>query len=121
NSLPQDEMLAQRMYSLTADVFRAVINLRWWSVSCPGNPGSHLAIREAAMSDTTSHRHPTHFDEKEFERRIPFKLIKTNLPGVYATPAPATDDYDPRTVHQSDLIRPGMTVRRPDSKAEPRL
>jgi hypothetical protein len=73
------------------------------------------------MSDTTSHRHPTHFDEKEFERRIPFKLIKTNLPGVYTTPAPATDEYDLRTVKPSDLIRHGMILRRPDAKAEPRL
>jgi hypothetical protein len=46
----------------------------------------------------TSHEHPTRFDEKEFERRVPFKLIKTNLPGVYTTPAPATDDYDLRAV-----------------------
>jgi hypothetical protein len=73
------------------------------------------------MSDTTSHQHPTRFDEEEFERRIPFKLIKTNLPGVYTTPAPPTDDYDPHTVHPSELIRHGMTVRRPDAKAEPRL
>ncbi len=71
------------------------------------------------MSDENSHQDPFRFDEEDFQQRIPFKLVRTNLPGAYTAPPPPTDDYDPNTVRPGDLIRHGMTVRRPDAKTEP--
>jgi hypothetical protein len=72
------------------------------------------------MSDATANEHPFHFDEAGFLQRIPYALIKTNLPGAYTSPMPP-DDFDPNTASPGDLVRQGLPWRRPDAATEPRL
>jgi len=55
-----------------------------------------------------------HIDET-FRKKLPFKLIATNLHGAYSSPAPP-DDFDPRTASPADLIKHGLLWRRPSAK-----
>lgn len=51
-------------------------------------------------------------DETAFEKRFPYRLLPTNLEGVYAVPAPP-DDFDPNTASAASLIKHGIPWRRP--------
>ena len=59
-------------------------------------------------------------DETEFTRHFPYRLVPTNLPGAYATPAPP-DDFDPRTASAVSLIKNGVPWRRPQPGDHPAL
>ena len=51
-------------------------------------------------------------DEEAFKQKLPYSVVPTNLKGVYSVPAPS-DDFDPNTASQSDLIKNGILWRRP--------
>jgi Peptidase A4 family len=58
------------------------------------------------------------FDEPGFLAKVPYKLTPTNLKGVYLNPTPS-DDFDPRTASQMDLIKNGIMIRKPTSQDPP--
>jgi hypothetical protein len=55
------------------------------------------------------------FDEASFLAKIPYKLIPTNLRGVYAHVGPP-DDFNPNTATERELIQHGILVRKPTAK-----
>lgn len=71
------------------------------------------------MSKTTT---PTSsewvFDEEAFLKKIPFRVMPTNLKGAYSVVAPP-DDFDPNTASADELIKNGILWRRPTA-SDPR-
>ncbi len=59
-------------------------------------------------------------DEEGFKAKHPFKLLSTNLRGVYAVPAPP-DSFDLKTASQSELIKHGLPWRKPGPGDPPEL
>lgn len=58
--------------------------------------------------------------ERPFRRRVPYMLVATNLPGVYAGPTPP-NDLDPNTASVSELVKSGLLWRRPSANDDPAL
>jgi len=55
-----------------------------------------------------------------FTKQLPHELVTTNLPGVFASPAPARD-FDPNTASAAELIKNGIYLRRPDNQDSPEI
>jgi hypothetical protein len=57
---------------------------------------------------------PTPFihDIEALRKELPFAIEPTNIPGIYHIPAPS-DDFDPSTASQTELLRNGIYWRRP--------
>jgi Peptidase A4 family/Tachylectin len=60
------------------------------------------------------------FDEEAFLKKIPFRVVPTNLKGAYSVVAPP-DDFDPNTASASELIKNGILWRRPTAGDPPAL
>jgi Peptidase A4 family len=52
------------------------------------------------------------FDEEAFLKKIPFRVVRTNLKGAYSVVAPP-DDFDPNTASANELVKNGILWRRP--------
>lgn len=60
------------------------------------------------------------FDEEAFLKKIPFRVVPTNLKGAYSVVAPP-DDFDPNTASASELVKNGILWRRPTAADPPAL
>jgi len=72
------------------------------------------------MSSTAQPRQSLSSDEDAFRRSIPYPVIATNLPGVYAS-APWSQDFDLSTASDATLLRNGLPFRRPEKNADPAI
>jgi Peptidase A4 family len=52
--------------------------------------------------------------------RVPYRIIPTDLPGVFISPPPPPD-FDPNTASRQSLIRNGFLWRRPEAGDDPAL
>lgn len=59
-------------------------------------------------------------DEKALRAKIPYPLTRTNLPGVYTSPAPP-HDLDPNKASACELVKNGLLWRRPSTTDVPAL
>ena len=50
--------------------------------------------------------------DQVFQKKLPYKLIPTNLAGVYTSAAPPSE-FDPRSADPKELLRNGLFLRRP--------
>jgi hypothetical protein len=55
-----------------------------------------------------------------FRRSLPFKIIPTNVPGVFTSPAPP-EHFDPKTASAASLVQYGLLWPRPGKGDDPRL
>jgi hypothetical protein len=69
---------------------------------------------------TTSASSEWVFDEEAFLKKIPFRVVPTNLKGAYSVVAPP-DDFDPNTASASELLKNGILWRRPTAADPPAL
>lgn len=60
------------------------------------------------------------FDEEAFLKKIPFRVVPTNLKGAYSV-TPPPDDFDPNTASPDELIKNGILWRRPTAADPPAL
>ncbi|HVI08892.1 MAG TPA: G1 family glutamic endopeptidase [Candidatus Binatia bacterium] len=60
------------------------------------------------------------FDEEGFLKKIPFRVVPTNLKGAYSV-VPPRDDFDPNTASADELIKNGILWRRPTASDPPAL
>src|ERR1700761_221821 len=58
-------------------------------------------------------------DEEAFISKLPYKVIPTNLPGVYSNP-PLPNDFDHERATQEDLTRHGLMFRKPHPQHSPK-
>jgi Peptidase A4 family len=52
--------------------------------------------------------------------RVPYRIVSTDLPGVFISPAPPPD-FDPNTASRESLIKNGILWRRPETGDHPAL
>jgi hypothetical protein len=77
------------------------------------------------MSNPVTHSstpspHSLQFDEEEFRQSLPYPVIATNLPGVYASAA-WPEDFDLSTASNMALLRNGLPFHRPEKNADPAI
>ncbi len=59
-------------------------------------------------------------DEAQFRAKIPYPLTTTSLKGVFINPTPP-ESFDLATASQSDLLKNGITIRKPTPQDPPEL
>src|SRR5579871_2806131 len=65
-------------------------------------------------------REPLFFDEEKFLRALPFKVVRTSIPGAYDV-EPPPPGFDPRSATAEECRRAGIFWRRSAANRNPTL